>query len=106
MIQVICSQGESLREKIVKDGKLEDYSLVVSKQRSAGRNPGWAKIYSSHQKEIPGALNLVWHRESMMLMGRVITRGSSKPEQLIGYFVTYLLARHRRRIKTINILPE
>jgi hypothetical protein len=105
VIQVICSQGESLRESIVKDRKLEDYSLVVSKQRSVGRNPGWAKVYSN-EYGVPGALNLVWHKESMMLIGRVVTRGSSKPDDLIGYFVTYLLARHRRRIRMISILPE
>ena len=105
VIQVICSQGESLRERIVKDRKLEHYSMVVSKQRSVGRNPGWAKIYSS-EYGVAGALNLVWHKESMMLIGRVVTRGSSKPDELIGYFVTYLLARHGRRIKMINILME
>jgi hypothetical protein len=105
VIQVICSEGESLRERIVKDKKLRDYSLVVFKQRSVGRNPGWAKIYSNLYG-VPGALNLVWHKESMMLIARIVTRGSSKPDQLIGYFVTYLLARHQRRIKVISILPE
>ena len=105
VIQVVCSPGESLRERIVKDGKLEDYYLIVSKQRSVGRNPGWAKIYSSDYNT-PGALNLVWHKESMMLVGRVITRGASKPDALVGDFITYLMARHRRRIKMISILPE
>ena len=102
IIQVICSDGESLREKIVKDGKLEDFYLLVSKQRSVGRNPGWSKIYGTDGTA--GALNLTWHKESMMLMARVITKGSSRPDQLVSYFVRYLLARHRRRIKMVNIL--
>jgi hypothetical protein len=105
VIQVICSNGESLREKIVKDKRLEDYSLLVSKQRSVGRNPGWSKIYSN-EYGTPGALNLTWHKESMMLMGRVITKGSSRPDQLISYFVRYLLARHKKRVRMINILME
>ncbi len=104
IIQVICSQGGSVRESIVSDRKLADYSLVVSKQRAVGRNPGWAKIYST-ENGVPGVLNVVWHKESLILVGRVVTKGSSKPDDLLGYFVTYLLARHLRRIKMISILP-
>ena len=105
VIQVVCSTGESLREKIVKDAKLEDYYLRVLKQKSVGRSPGWAKI-SSNETGVAGVLNLEWHKESMLLIGRVITKAGNKPDELIGCFVEYLLSRHRRRIRIINILVE
>jgi hypothetical protein len=40
-----------------------------------------------------------------MLVCRVVTKGASKPDELIGDFISYLFARHRRRIKAVNILP-
>ena len=104
VIQVICSPGVSLRDKIVKDKKLEDYNLIVSKQKTAGRNPGWAKLYSS-DNAIPGVINLVWHRASLILVGRIVTRGSNTPDKLLGDFVTYLMAQHPKRVKAINIFP-
>ena len=93
-----------MREKIAQDGKLVDYSLVVPRQKIAGRNPGWAKLYST-DPDTPGVVNLVWYKDSLMLVGRVVTRGGSRPDELIGAFVTYLMARHRRRIKLITVLP-
>jgi hypothetical protein len=62
----VSTDGESLRERIAKDAKLEDYSLVVSKQRIAGRNPGWAKLYSLDQN-ILGVVNLIWYQASSIL---------------------------------------
>jgi hypothetical protein len=105
VIQVICSDSASLRERIAKDKRLKDYSLVVPKQRIVGRNPGWAKLYSLDE-DTPGVINLVWYQASSILIGRAITKGSNKPDKLIGDFITYLLARHQRRIKLINVLTE
>jgi len=87
----------------VNDKKLKDYSLQVSRHKMVGRNPGWAKLYS---KDTAGVINLVWHGASMILVGRVITKGTNKPDELMGQFVTYLLGRHAKRIKVINIFPE
>lgn len=105
VIQVVCSSGNSLRESIVKDKRLEKFNLSVSSQKTVGRSPGWAKLYSSDYT-VPGAMNITWHPASQMLTARVITKGGNKPDKLIGDFITYLLARHQKRIKVINILPE
>jgi hypothetical protein len=94
VIQAFCWEGDSLREKIVKDKKLEDYSLTVSKQKTTGRNPGWAKLYST-ENDRPGVVNIAWHGAAMMLIARVVAKGGNKPDKLVGDFITYLLARHR-----------
>ncbi|HZS08518.1 MAG TPA: hypothetical protein VFD58_27035 [Blastocatellia bacterium] len=103
IIQAACQDGPSLREAIVRDRKLEDYYLQVSKQKSAGRNPGWAKLHSTDYA-IPGAINMTWDAASKILLSRVIARESNIPSDLAGDFVAYLLKRHKRRIKAINIL--
>jgi len=104
IIQVSCYESRSLRERIVNDKHLADYGLEVSQQRTSGRNPGWAKVHSSDHKAA-GAINLEWNGATRTLMARVITRGSSKPDQITGRFVGYLMKRHRSRVRSILILP-
>jgi hypothetical protein len=41
-----------------------------------------------------------------VLLCRVVTRGSGKPNLIIGDFVDYLLRRFARRIEAINIIPR
>jgi hypothetical protein len=103
VIQVICSSNASLREAIIKDKQLADYRLQVSKQKSVGRNPGWAKIHSTER--FHGAVNVAWDAASKILLCRVVSKEANTPGDLIGDFIAYLLARHKRRIKVINILP-
>ena len=104
VVQVICSGRTSLREAIVKDDKLADYCLQVAKQKIPGRNPGWAKIHSSDYAVV-GAINLSWDGAANVLVCRFVTKGGNKPGELVGVFTSYLLARHRKRIEAINILP-
>lgn len=37
-----------------------------------------------------------------LLLARVVTKGSREPSAIVGDFVTYLLARHSKRIKAIT----
>lgn len=101
VIQVICSGNASLREAIIKDTQLAKHELQVSKQKSLGRNPGWAKIHST--EGLRGAVNVAWDAASNILLCRIVSKET--PSDIIGVFIKYLLARHKRRIRAINILP-
>ena len=103
-IQVSCYGTGSLREKIVSDERLKTYGLKVSQQMTPGRNPGWAKLHSLG-REIPGAINLEWDGSTRTLTARVITRGGTGPDEIVGRFVAYLMGRHRRRVRSILVLP-
>lgn len=103
VVQVICSSNTSLREAIIKDNRLKKYRLQVSKQKSVGRNPGWAKIHST--ENFHGAINITWDASSKILLCRVISKETNTPYNIIGDFVAYLLAHHKRKIKVINLLP-
>lgn len=105
LIQVICSKSRSLRQEIVKDRKLDKYGLSVSEEKRQGRLPGWSKIHST-LPDRDGAINIEWDAKTNVLFCRVITRGSGKPNLIIGDFVDYLLRRFTLRIKTINIIPR
>ncbi len=106
VVQVICSGNASLREAIVRDKKnLKKFKLMVSSEKVQGRNPGWAKLHSTDY-ETPGALNIIWYGASNILIGRVVTRSGNTPDDLIGTFISYLLARYRRRIRAIHVLPD
>jgi len=103
IIQVVCSGSKSLREAISNDHQLERYGLRVSKQKSPGRNPGWAKLKST-SSEVLGAINLEWDPDSKILLSRVVTR-SSKSNAIIGKYIDYLLGRRSSRIRAISIYP-
>ena len=103
VVQIICSKGSSLRQAIVGDRRLSDYGLVVSEEKRLSRPNGWAKIHSSLEGRY-GALNIVWHGPTNVLLCRVVTRGPGKPDLVVGDFVGYLLSRYRKRIQSINIV--
>ena len=105
IVQVICSGRASLREAIVNDKKLEDYGMKVSSQKTPGRNPGWAKIHSTDD-DVPGAINLSWDSNANILSCRIIAKSANKPADLAGILVAYLLARFRKRIKAIGVMPD
>jgi hypothetical protein len=100
LVQVLCSKGKSLREAIATDGRLERYSLQVTRQMQPGRAPGWLKLHATDTTR--GALNIEWDAQSAVLSARVITRGSRKPSPIVGDFVNYLLSRHSSRVQSIT----
>ena len=105
VVHVVCYGSASLREKIVKDERLSRYGLQVSRQKISGRNPGWAKLHAV-EHEIFGAINLEWDGPTKTLLARVVTRGRGKPDAILGRYIAYLLARHRHRIRSIEIHPD
>jgi hypothetical protein len=104
LIDVHCSKGSSLREGIAKDSKLEEYSLFLVKEQKPGRSPGWLKLRSVAQGR-SGAINVQWDSVGV-LRCRVVNRGPGRPDQIVGDFVAYLLARHRKRLRAINVMPR
>ena len=105
LVQVVCSKGKSLRDVIVNDTKLSDFSLVTQKKQQPGRRHGWAKIRSS-EPDRRGALNIEWDADTSILLCRVVNRGAGRPNRVLGDFVDYLFHRWRRRIEAVNILPR
>ena len=105
LVQVLTSNSRSLRDTIVNDKKLGDFSLRVSIQRKPGRKHGWAKLHSDIAG-IHGAINIQWDASLRMLLCRVITRGAGKPHMVTSAFIEYLLTRFQKRIEAINILPR
>jgi hypothetical protein len=103
IVQVICSNEPSLREEIVKDARLDGFGLQVQAQHKKGRANGWAKIDSS-LPDRQGAINLEWDAAARILSGRIINKGKGRPDYLLGDFVAYLFARHRKRIRSVNII--
>ncbi len=104
LIDVHCSKGPSLRESIAKDTKLENYSLLVVNEQKPGRSPGWLKLRSA-VPDRRGAINIQWDSVGV-LRCRVVNRGPGRPDEIAGDFVAYLLARHRKRLRTINVVPR
>ena len=105
LVQVVCSRGPSLRQAIAADEKLSTFDLCVTEQKRPGRSHGWAKVHSSLEDR-RGAINIEWDAKTQVLLCRVVTRGSGKPNLIIGDFVDYLLRRFARRIEAINIIPR
>ncbi len=99
LIQALCSKGESLREAIANDPRLEKHQLLKVREKQAGRAPGWMKLRSA--TSAAGVLNIEWHPQSSVLSARVITRGSGMPSRIVGDYINYLLRRHGRRVRTI-----
>ena len=104
LVDVHCSKGPSLREKIAKDRQLEDYSLSVVNELKAGRSPGWLKIRST-EPETRGVINIQWDPVGV-LRCRVVNRRSGRPDAITGDFVAYLLARYRKRLRAVNVVPR
>lgn len=99
IIQVLCKSGNSLRDLIANDPKLEDYDLELIHSKRQHRNPGWAKLRSTTGEW--GAINFEWNSSSRTLTCRVVTRKQKKPFNIIGDFIAYLLARQSNKIVTI-----
>lgn len=105
LIQVISSGKQSLRDSVVNDPRLESYNLKVSEYKRPHRSHGWSKLHST-LPDRHGAINIQWDSSSMILLCRVVTRGSGRPNLIIGDFIDYLFARFKRRIQAVNILPR
>ncbi len=105
LVQVFSSHRRSLRDLIVNDRRLTKFQLAVVTEKKPGRPHGWAKLHSTDQEGF-GAINLEWHQATKMLICRVITKGSGRPNIIIGDFIDYLLACHRTKIGTITIIPR
>lgn len=104
VVQVICSRGRSLRQRIAKDRQLREFELVVSEQKRHGRPNGWTKVHST-KSDRHGALNIEWDSDTHVLLCRVITRRDGRSSPIVGDFVDYLLRRHSQRIIALNIIP-
>jgi hypothetical protein len=104
IIQVTCYHGGSLREAVANDKRLKNYRLAVIRQKTSGRNPGWAKLHST-DPQIPGAINLEWDPATKTLLARIVTKGRNTADRIIGDFIAYLMRCQRRKIRTIVLLP-
>jgi hypothetical protein len=102
IIQVFSTKTSSLRESIVKDGKLNDFGLGVTEQKKKSRAQGWAKL---HMKGAHGAINIQWDADTRMLICRIVTKGG-EPHSIASAFIGFLLARFTKRIAFIQILPK
>jgi hypothetical protein len=105
IIQITCYRGGSLREAVANDTRLAKYNLTVMRQKTPGRSPGWAKLHSA-DPEIPGAINLEWNPATKILLARIVTKGKNTPDRITGDFIAYLIARHRKKIRSILLLPR
>jgi len=104
LVQVYCRGTGSLRNRMAGDRQLEKYRLWVEKEQTPGRKPGWMKLQSTGRVR-RGAINVEWDADAKLLTCRVITR-VGRPAGIVGDLVSYLLARHHRRIKAILVLPS
>ena len=91
-----------MREAIASDPRFSDFNLQIY-FKDPERPFGWAKIHSTENKR--GAINVTWNGSTRVLECRVITKLGNKPNTIIGDFLNYLLKRHFKKIKVINIFP-
>ena len=99
-VQVLCTKGPSVRQRIADDRRIDRFGLQVTKEAQPGRAPGWMKLHATDATR--GVLNVEWDTQSAVLSARVITRGSRKPSPIVGDFVNYLLQRHAMRVQSIT----
>ncbi|MGE0128968.1 MAG: hypothetical protein AB7U82_12890 [Blastocatellales bacterium] len=105
LIQVITTSKKSLRWEIANDAELEMYNFKISEHKRNHRDNGWAKVHST-LSDRRGAINIHWDANSQILLCRVVNKGKAKPNLIVGDFVHYLFARHRKNIQAVNILPR
>ena len=105
LVQVMCTRGPSLREKIANDPQTGRHLVVVTLEKKPGRSRGWMKVHST-EAERKGAINVEWDARTHVLICRVVTKGGGRPNLIVGDFIDYLLARHRSRIQSINVIPR
>ena len=53
-----------------------------------------------------GAVNIEWDASAAVLKCRVVNRGFGRPNVIVGDFIEYLLACHRRRLRAVVIVPS
>jgi hypothetical protein len=104
IVQVISSNRASLREKLIKDKKLKTFGLEAFEMKRLGRRDGWSKIRGTDG--LQGVINIEWDGKSKILTCRVVNKLGGKPHSIIGALVTYLLACHKRRIQSIQIITR
>jgi hypothetical protein len=105
LVEVHCTRGTSLRETIANDPRLTKHGLEVLKAHHPGRSPGWAKLRGT-KPDSQGTVNVEWDASAHILRCRVVNRGRGKPHLVVGGLVEYLLARHRRRILVMLVVPQ
>ena len=105
LVQVICTKGSSMRDKICNHSQLKKSDLKVSEKKQSERNPGWAKLHST-LPDRDGAINIEWDAGISILTCRVVTKRAGEPSLIIGDFVSFLLGNFKKRIETINIIPR
>lgn len=105
VIDVYCTRGRSLREAIASDKYLEKYGLSMVRAHQPGRAPGWAKLRGD-KPDRQGSVNIDWDANANILRCRVVNRGRGRPNLIVGDLVEYLMARHRRRIVVMLIVPH
>ena len=66
--------------------------------------PGRMKIRST-EPDRRGAINVEWDGSSAVLKCRIINRGLGKPHLIVGDFLEYVLGCHKKRVRTITIVP-
>ncbi len=104
IIQVISKRLDSLRVRIANDPKLESFELYTSERKRVSRRRGWTKLRSKDGTQ--GAINIQWDAKCRMLVCRVVNRLGGTPHDITGHFMAYLLARFRREIRAIHVIPQ
>lgn len=102
IIHVISHKGQSLRGRIARDPKLGKFKLYTAEGKRRSRRRGWTKLRGDAQ----GAINIQWDAPCQMLVCRVVNRLGGTPHEITGHFMAYLLARFRREIRAIHIIPK
>jgi len=106
LIQVHAKRNKSLREKILADiYGLEKAGFIVRKEKTMGRNPGWAEIIPN-DKLVNGTIKISWEPTTEILTCRVSNTGTGKPYPILGDFINYLVERHKTKIKFLVVVPE
>ncbi len=103
LVHVYCTRGKSLREQVANDNHLDRHFLQVVREQKPGRRPGWLKVRSTESNR-RGAINVQWDTAGV-LRCRVVNRGAGKPNLILGDFLDYLLARFRKRLRSIIVVP-
>jgi hypothetical protein len=63
----------------------------------------WLTLHSTYSH---GAIKIEWIDSSRTLLCRAITKRKGQPQDIVGDFVRYVMARFRRRVEAITIVPE
>jgi hypothetical protein len=101
-LQVHSKSSRSLRDQVLNHLDRHSDEFRVEYHHRHGRQKGWAKVKANC---FPGALNVSWDPETKVMTVRAITRGQNTPNELIGYFLSHLLERHRSKIAFVTLRP-